>query len=247
MEYNLDSAKITKTALKLQARMQERFPTRGITEVAGEVCAATKEAAVVAARLKKPMIWYRVVAALCVLAIIGGLIALMAYFRPDEAEIGFVDLVHTFEAAVNDLIFICLAIFFIVRVERRLKRQRALDMLHRLRSLAHIIDMHQLTKDPDSVSNQHRTASSPVRDLTPYELNRYFDYCSELLAIISKLAALLVQDFDDPVTLNAVNEIESLTSGLSRKIWQKIIVATRTELVPELPVTDIPSAPQSPA
>lgn len=40
--------------------------------------------------------------------------------------------------------------------------------------------------------------------------------------MISKLAALHVQHFDDPVTLAAVNDVESLTSGLSGKIWQKI-------------------------
>ena len=30
-----------------------------------------------------------------------------------------------------------------------------------------------------------------------------------------------------PVTLAAVNEIENLTNGLSRKIWQKIMIFDR--------------------
>jgi hypothetical protein len=33
---------------------------------------------------------------------------------------------------------------------------------------------------------------------------------------------LLVQYFNDPVLLGAVDEIETLTTGLSGKIWQKI-------------------------
>jgi hypothetical protein len=33
-----------------------------------------------------------------------------------------------------------------------------------------------------------------------------------------------VQKFDDPVALAAVNEVEDLTTGLSRKIWQKIMI-----------------------
>ena len=45
-----------------------------------------------------------------------------------------------------------------------------------------------------------------------------------MLSIISKLSAMLVQDFDDSVTLDTVNEIEGLTTGLSRKIWQKIMI-----------------------
>jgi hypothetical protein len=39
--------------------------------------------------------------------------------------------------------------------------------------------------------------------------------------------ALHVQHFHDPVTLAAVNEIETLTTGLSAKIWQKITLLDR--------------------
>jgi hypothetical protein len=45
-----------------------------------------------------------------------------------------------------------------------------------------------------------------------------------MLSLIGKLAALYVQKFDDPVALAAVNEVEELTTGLSRKIWQKIMI-----------------------
>ena len=48
-----------------------------------------------------------------------------------------------------------------------------------------------------------------------------------MLAILGKLGALLVQDFDDTKTLSAVNDIEDLTSGLQRKIWQKIMIVDR--------------------
>jgi hypothetical protein len=45
--------------------------------------------------------------------------------------------------------------------------------------------------------------------------------------LISKAAALQVQDFDDSATLAAVNEIDNLTAGLSRKIWQEIMILDR--------------------
>ena len=60
--------------------------------------------------------------------------------------------------------------------------------------------------------------------MTAGELSNYLDYCSEMLAIISKLAALYVQDLDDPQVLGAVNDIQGLTTGLSSKIWQKIVI-----------------------
>ena len=66
------------------------------------------------------------------------------------------------------------------------------------------------------------------------ELIRYLDYCSEMLSLIGKIAALYVQKFDDPVALVAVNEVEELTTSLSRKIWQKIMILnafTAEELV----------------
>jgi hypothetical protein len=89
--------------------------------------------------------------------------------------------------------------------------------------------MHQLTKDPDRLSDEPRegasdTPSSPTRTLTRFELGRYLDYCSEMLALLGKIAALYAQNTADPVALGAVDEIEALTSGLSHKIWQKIMI-----------------------
>ena len=45
-----------------------------------------------------------------------------------------------------------------------------------------------------------------------------------MLSITGKVAALYIQDFDDDVALAAVNEVENLTNGLSRKIWQKLMI-----------------------
>ena len=58
----------------------------------------------------------------------------------------------------------------------------------------------------------------------PIYLGRYLDYCSEMLSLTGKVAALYVQDFEDDVAVQAVNEIEDLTTGLARKIWQKLTI-----------------------
>ena len=71
------------------------------------------------------------------------------------------------------------------------------------------------------------TPSSPQRKMTPFELTRYLDYCSEMLSLLSKIGALYVQDFSDPVTLSAVDEVQDLTTGLSQKMWQKIMILQR--------------------
>ncbi len=232
MIHTLDAAKVTATAERLHARIADRFPARGLTKVAAELVEASRESAAVADALGRPMVQYRLAASLGILALFGlivwGVTAVGMEALRQQEEFGLIDVIQAAESGVNDVIFLAIAIFFLVRLEQRFKRDRALNMLHKIRSLAHIIDMHQLTKDPDTLgADAVPTPNSPVRDLDGYELKRYFDYCSEMLSVLSKMAAILVENFDDPVTLAAVNEVENLTSGLARKIWQKIMVASR--------------------
>jgi hypothetical protein len=138
---------------------------------------------------------------------------------------GASDIVQMLEAAFNSLLLVGATVIFLVTLESRIKRRRALQALHELRVIAHIIDMHQLTKDPERMHVQGPdTKSSPKRTMTNFELNRYLDYCSEMLSLSGKIAALYVQDFPDAHVVAAVNDIEDLTSGLSRKIWQKIMI-----------------------
>ena len=47
---------------------------------------------------------------------------------------------------------------------------------------------------------------------------------SEALSLSSKLAALHVQYVNDPVVLDAVNDIEMLASDLAGRVWQKIVI-----------------------
>jgi hypothetical protein len=156
---------------------------------------------------------------------LGGAVQLL---RVSTLTIGLTELVQVTESAINDVVFLGIAIFFLMTVEGRLKRRIALKRIHQLRSIAHIVDMHQLTKDPDRLTvEQPDTASSPVRTMTRAQLGRYLDYCSELLSLTGKVAALFVERFNDSVVLQAVNEIEDLTTGLSRKIWQKITILER--------------------
>ena len=62
--------------------------------------------------------------------------------------------------------------------------------------------------------------------MSAFELTRYLDYCTGLLAI-SKVAALYVQELKDPVTVSAANAVEELAVNLSRAIWQKIVILDR--------------------
>lgn len=211
----------------LVRRIEERFPDSGLSRVSRELRALCDQASSDTAWLRRPLWPVRAVAGVFVIAVLV-LIAFALTALPTFSVVGWSDFFQGTEALVQDIVFLGIATWFMITMESRIKRRRALNAIHGLRSLAHIVDMHQLTKDPERLFADRRdTASSPARNMTREELARYLDYCSELLSVTSKLAALYVQDFNDPVVLEAVSEVETLCGGLSAKIWQKITMLDR--------------------
>jgi len=223
----LESGPIRATIRQLDDRIRERFPNSGLSRVATELVKVGEENETVLAQLRQPIWWIRATASVALVVLLGLAVWIVwSFVRIAEARSGtFGDLLQAVDSAINEVIFLSLAIYFLMSLEMRFRRRRALRMLHRFRSLAHVLDMHQLTKDPEHVLRKvTATASSPARTLTRPELTRYLEYCSELLALVSKLAALHAQDLQDGVVLEAVNDVESLTADFSRKVWQKITI-----------------------
>jgi hypothetical protein len=222
----LDASKIIETVDRLERRIVERFPESGLRRVASEISSTARQLCDTAESLGRPHPKLRFLAGLSIVAVIvGALGALVAILtRVDESgPARITEIAQGIEATVNDIVFLGLAIYFILSWERRAKRRTALRALHKLRSLAHVVDMHQLTKDPDRIAHpQPDTASSPERAMTVEQMGRYLDYCSEMLSLLGKIAALFPQRFDDSGVLEAASDIENLTIGLSRKVWQKI-------------------------
>ncbi len=222
---SLDPQKLTDTVSTLHRRISERFPESGLADVCGELVGLSEKARDATDVLTRPMLALRVASGLLITLIVAGLgVTILALSTPED---GFTlpEFVQTLEAGINDLVLIGLAVFFLVSIERRLKRRRVLAAISELRSIAHIIDMHQLTKDPQHVLRVIvDTPTSPERAFDRNALSRYLDYCSEALSLTGKIAALYVQRFDDSVVLASVNEVETLTTGLSSKIWQKVMI-----------------------
>lgn len=228
----LDEANIFSTLERLKLRITERFPGSGLSKVADELIAVGHEVSDTVTYLRQPNYLVRIPVGIAIVMMLVLVIALAATVRwPTQMnEIG--DMNQLANTTINNIVFLGIAIFFLLTIETKLKRKRALKMIHELRSLAHVVDMHQLTKDPERLSSPAPdTASSPERTMSPAQLGRYLDYCSELLSVDSKLAALLVQHFTDEVILGAVNEIETLVTGLSGKIWQKIRLIERASIL----------------
>ena len=227
MYRSVNHESVVLTVARLRDRIRERFPDSGLGGVADELHDVARASAARALWSARPLFPLRVaMAALVLLIFVGiGTMAVALRGQAEVSKVSLIELVQGLESGINDVIFVGAAIFFLASLESRIKRARVLAAIHELRALAHILDMHQLTKDPERVLREGPdTPSSPERTLSRFELGRYLDYCSELLSLLGKIAALYAQYTNDAVALSAVDQIEDLTSGLSRKIWQKIMV-----------------------
>jgi hypothetical protein len=220
MYRRLDGTRIVETLAGVQQRIAERFPGSGLSHVSAELLAAAQESIARAADLSRPNRPLRITASV--------LIALMLVLGADvlinlKRSADLTALMQS--QAIQNFVFLGVAVVFLATVETRLKRRRALKGLHELRSIAHVVDMHQLSKAPDQfLPGRHEHDTTLGRPLTRSELARYLDYCTDLLSLASKVAALYAENLQDPVVLAAVNDVENLTTGLSRKIWQKITI-----------------------
>ena len=223
--HNLDPVLITKTTGRLRERIDSRFPAASLGKICRsleQICEKTEERSTWISQPIRPLhmlIWVTVIGIL----IFAG--TPLIVLTRDFAQLDVTTFLQVLEAGINDAVLIGAAIFFLFTLETRFKRRRALIAIHELRTIAHLIDMHQLTKDPERIfSKQFQHPCSPKLNMSPFELRRYLDYCSEMLSLAGKIASLYVQRFDDPVALASASEVEALARGLQSKIWQKIMI-----------------------
>ena len=232
---NLRDDFIIETIAKLQRRISERFPESGLCNLCGELLHVARSASERSQIIDRPILWIRVsgyAMAIALILLVVWVLATWVRVPTEDITAHRVSLsifLATVETVTNEFIVLGAGLYFLVSLETRIKRRRALSAVHELRAMCHIIDMHQLTKDPERVLKIWKsTTNSPAQKMTPLELNRYLDYCSEMLSLTGKIAALYVRRFDDPASVAAVSEVEHLSTGLSRKIWQKIMILNQS-------------------
>jgi len=222
----LDAPTVIATIDQLEGRIRARFADRGLPKAAAELRSAATEVSELGVHLRGRLRVLRWTArAASVLVALGMALVLVVAARDADlsGSVRSVDWVALVESTIQTLVFGGLTLLFLNALPDRLERRHLLRRLHRLRSLAHVIDMHQLTKDPERLRSDFEPTDATVAvDLTRAEMQHYLGYCSELLALVGKVAALCAEDSQDGLILETVSDIENLTNGMSRKIWQKI-------------------------
>jgi len=235
----LDPERVVRTLAQLQDRIEERFPGAGLAMVCGDLTETARKTQQRALALARPYVGLRLLVLLVVLGVVvvQTYVARLVNWGSIEQRADAVSLTQGLESAVNLAILAFGAIWFLATLETRLKRARTLGHLYELRAFAHVIDMHQLTKDPSIILRfgDRSTPSSPARVMNEFQLARYLDYCSEMLALTAKLAALYAARSRDAEVMDAVNDVEVLTSDLGRKIWQKITILSQLKETEEGP------------
>jgi uncharacterized protein with PQ loop repeat len=230
MEYtmannNLSSQKILKTINLLQKRIEERFSGSSLSMVCGDLSSVAQNSDETVTHIQKNRTGYRILVFVFVTAVLASSTFALSTLRTNNEEVTLVQFLQVLDAVFNIILLVGGAIIFLVSIENRTKRRRVIKAVNALRCLAHVIDSHQLTKDPSYLDQADiQTVHSPKRNMTPFELGRYLDYCSEMLSLVSKVGFLYVQNYDDPNATKSVRDLEEMTNGLSRKIWQKIMI-----------------------
>ncbi len=141
MFLNLDIDKTLDTIDLLGKRISERFPMSGLSGVCDELLGIARNSKQRMAWISKPN-YYPRISIILILAI--GLFAMfysISYMDISIRTIDIAEFVQVSEAAINDIVLIGAAIFFLTTIETRIKRARALDALHELRTIAHVIDI----------------------------------------------------------------------------------------------------------
>ena len=222
----LDAPTVIATIDQSGGRIRARFADRGLPKAAAELRSAATEVTELGVHLRGRLRVLRWTArAASVLVALGMALVLVVAARDADlsGSVRSVDWVALVESTIQTLVFGGLTLLFLNALPDRLERRHLLRRLHRLRSLAHVIDMHQLTKDPERLRSDFEPTDATVAvDLTRAEMQHYLGYCSELLALVGKVAALCAEDSQVGLILETVSDIENLTNGMSRKIWQKI-------------------------
>jgi hypothetical protein len=223
---SLDPDKVVETIGQLRHRIVERFPGAGLGEVCAELLLLAGENSARAEKIARRNIPLRIAIFVLLVAGTAALAWIVRLFMTYPTAVDNVfNVLQGVDGAANLIVLMGAGVFFLTRIEERLKRRQALKALQELRSIVHVIDMHQLTKDPSAVvSIAGNTASSPPRTLSRFEVTRYLDYCSEMLSLTAKVAVLFAQVFPDATVTETVSDIERIAAGLSQKIWQKIMI-----------------------
>ena len=209
--------RIYHSIIHLQNQIDLQFPDRGLSSTVQDLGNEAKAASDLSNKVggSHTKAWFLNIT-VPILAFIITLSAALYYLNVEDKEAfnGFDDI----DGLIN-LIFLSVVIGVLIRqTVKLLRRTSAMKQLHRVRTLIHILDMKQQNKKSYGTSFTNQKALSTRDNIL------YLDDCSQAVVLAGKVAALLIEDYDDSLVIATVSEIDALCNGITNRIWLKIQV-----------------------
>ena len=237
--HSLQAEKIEKAISELEQGIHEILPGRKIGDVCHELREVAREAHTKSLRNKSSSFTRNKLLKLFLIAalilIVTSLITFgLSYFLREiltslGRNIGIEEGLQMTDTAITLLLPSIAYIFYRLKDNIKTYRTEVLNDLHKLRMLSHIIDVKQLNKTPDWIDWKEEK-NKHDRKLNARQIAFYLEFCSQMQSLIGKIAVLYIRDVNDPALITAVNEIETLTTGLSRKTWQKLMLMQKHQV-----------------
>jgi hypothetical protein len=226
--HRLDPAKIVETAENLARGLGERLPGSTLAGLAIELLGIARQTDERARQARRPIYAIRVAS---LLAVSASLLALwyLADHIHTRWEFGTItELFEATDAGFNLLVLLAGALWFLITIEARIKRKKALDFVEELREFVHVIDVTQLYYTPDLYKTDPGYSHSSLNlDYT------YLLFCTQMLGVISNLAPLYTRGAAGDSILRAVSEVEMLATAISTKLLSKVGTLRVVSIPPE--------------
>ena len=210
----------------LQHRIRSRFPDRGLWEVCGELAALVdevgSEGGISRRRIRFARFMSRLLVALIVVFVTLTIALAAADIWADPEAISPIDFLPLLETVINNAVFAGLAVFFLIAVPERMERARVMRLLHRLRSLAHVIDMHQLTKVPERLERVRQRGAETI------DIDEVDDLAAEVRdrtsgrGADSVIDAVGMEAHGNPVAEKVIQSVGLLPDAAARKLMTTV-------------------------
>jgi hypothetical protein len=226
--HRLDPAKIVETAENLARGVGERLPGSTLAGLATELMRIARQTDERARQARRPIYAIRVASLLAISASLLGLWYLGNHIHTRWVFGTITDVFEATDAGFNLLVLLAGALWFLITIEARIKRKKALDFLEELREFIHVIDVTQLYYTPDLYKTDTSYSHSSLNlDYT------YLLFCTQMLGVISNLAPLYTRGAAGDSILRAVSEVEMLANDITAMLHTKVATVRSVSTHPQ--------------
>jgi hypothetical protein len=216
VDHRLDPARIIETADNLAQQVSDRLPQSTLAGLAADLAQIARQTDGRARNARRPILAIRFASALAAATSLIGLVYLASHIHA-RWEFGTItELFEAADAGFNLVVILAGALWFLITLEARIKRKKALGSIEELREFIHVIDVTQLYYTPDLYAPHSADSRSPL-DLD----HTYLLFCTQMLGVISNLAPLYTRNAAGDSILRAAAEVEILANAISAKLLSK--------------------------